>query len=598
MRELTHINQKGEARMVDIGPKNESERVAVAQGHLQLSKAALKQLEAGQVKKGDPLATARIAAIMAAKETSRLIPLCHPLRLSSVNVDLRPSHSDGVVYIEVEVRAFDRTGVEMEALTATSVAALTLYDMLKSVDHEMTIGGIELVSKRGGKREINRALPLQSLDFSATEQSVTESDIIRSDSSLDQQHLPRDRGDEEPERNEELGFPKRARSRRSFQVVPKSPAPPLQTQIETQSFDELDEPEPTSLDESSESAVNSQSEPHPDSPLGSAPQPPIPLRSMAQGEESELSLFGGQWEESLLVDNVDELSVEEIELLSSPPEFSPEALRHIDRVTALSVDDARLRMLLENAPVRLAYLAGFLDPAYESECHVSGLISDGEISSLLFQYDGLSRPAIWSYGQAVEIESLLAARGKGLPRRIFWSGARVHSAALRCAYALKGSKPVLRMGLERQGYLSQLESDQALTQGLGPITTLTHQDTGSIISLYRQYPDHLFEPAQLDTGLYFGMRDQEGHLISVAGIHSLSPQLKLAVIGNIVTDVAHRGRGLASLCVSTLLEALFERGFESIALDVSEDNQAAIRCYHKFGFQIEQALLEAQGKLR
>ena len=151
MRELTHINQKGEAHMVDIGPKSESERVAVARGRLRLSKAALEQLEAGQVKKGDPLATARVAAIMAAKETSRLIPLCHPLRLSAVNVDLRPSHADGVIYIEVEVRAFDRTGVEMEALTAVSVTALTVYDMVKAVQKDMVIDRIQLVKKTGGK---------------------------------------------------------------------------------------------------------------------------------------------------------------------------------------------------------------------------------------------------------------------------------------------------------------------------------------------------------------------------------------------------------------------------------------------------------------
>jgi cyclic pyranopterin phosphate synthase len=124
-------------------------REAVARGRITMSRAAIAQIRAGAVKKGDPLQTARLAGIMAAKQTSALIPLCHPLALSHVDVTLAPL-GDGYA-IESRVRTTDRTGVEMEALTAVAVAALTIYDMLKAVDRTMIIGAIALAEKRGGR---------------------------------------------------------------------------------------------------------------------------------------------------------------------------------------------------------------------------------------------------------------------------------------------------------------------------------------------------------------------------------------------------------------------------------------------------------------
>jgi cyclic pyranopterin phosphate synthase len=134
--------------MVDVSGKAVTAREAVARGRITVSAAALELVRSGRVKKGDPLQTARLAAIMAAKQTASLIPMCHPLPISGVDVTLTPRR-DGYE-IEARVRTIAQTGVEMEALTAVSVAALTIYDMLKAADRSMTISDIELVSKRGG----------------------------------------------------------------------------------------------------------------------------------------------------------------------------------------------------------------------------------------------------------------------------------------------------------------------------------------------------------------------------------------------------------------------------------------------------------------
>jgi cyclic pyranopterin monophosphate synthase len=145
---LSHVDRKGEVRMVDVSAKPATAREAVARGRISMSPAALRLVRAGSVKKGDPLQTARLAGIMAAKQTSALIPLCHPLPLSHVDVVLTPDRRGYV--IESRVRTTDRTGVEMEALTAVAVAALTIYDMVKAVDRTMTIGEIAVAEKRGG----------------------------------------------------------------------------------------------------------------------------------------------------------------------------------------------------------------------------------------------------------------------------------------------------------------------------------------------------------------------------------------------------------------------------------------------------------------
>ena len=146
---LSHVDRRGRVKMVDVGDKPITDRDATARGRITMNRRALKAIREGAVAKGDPLQAARLAGIMAAKQTSSIIPLCHPLPLTHVSVDLTPA-ADGY-RIEARVRTSAQTGVEMEALVAVAAAALTVYDMLKAVDKAMVIGEICLVEKRGGR---------------------------------------------------------------------------------------------------------------------------------------------------------------------------------------------------------------------------------------------------------------------------------------------------------------------------------------------------------------------------------------------------------------------------------------------------------------
>lgn len=151
MAELTHIGKSGEAHMVDVGEKASSSREATAIGHVKMLPETLKTVMAGNAKKGDVLATARIAGIMAAKKTSDLIPLCHPIGLTKVTVDIEPDESLPGLRVSAMAGVSGQTGVEMEALTACTVTCLTIYDMVKAVDRGMEISGIVLQEKKGGK---------------------------------------------------------------------------------------------------------------------------------------------------------------------------------------------------------------------------------------------------------------------------------------------------------------------------------------------------------------------------------------------------------------------------------------------------------------
>ncbi len=148
---LTHFDAEGRAVMVDVGGKQVTERLAVARGEVRMRAQTLERIIDRRVEKGDVFAVARVAGIMAAKQTAALIPLCHPLPLNSITLDFFPRAGEGRVEVEARVRVGGRTGVEMEALTAVSVAALTIYDMCKAVDKEMVVGNIRLMEKHGGK---------------------------------------------------------------------------------------------------------------------------------------------------------------------------------------------------------------------------------------------------------------------------------------------------------------------------------------------------------------------------------------------------------------------------------------------------------------
>jgi len=151
MAALTHIGASGEARMVDVSDKEATDRVAVAEGRVAMKPETLALILAGETQKGDVLGAARIAGIMAAKRTHELIPLCHPIALTKIALDLTPDAALPGVIVRAEVKTHGQTGVEMEALTAAAVACLTIYDMAKAVDRAMRIEGLRLIEKRGGK---------------------------------------------------------------------------------------------------------------------------------------------------------------------------------------------------------------------------------------------------------------------------------------------------------------------------------------------------------------------------------------------------------------------------------------------------------------
>jgi cyclic pyranopterin phosphate synthase len=157
MSALTHIGASGEARMVDVTPKDFTDRVAIAEGRVAMRGETLAMILAGDAKKGDVLGAARIAGIMAAKRTSELIPLCHPIALTGVTVDITPDAALPGLIVRAQAKTRGQTGVEMEALTAASVACLTIYDMAKAVDRGMRIDGVRLIEKRGGKSGLWRA---------------------------------------------------------------------------------------------------------------------------------------------------------------------------------------------------------------------------------------------------------------------------------------------------------------------------------------------------------------------------------------------------------------------------------------------------------
>ncbi len=151
MAKLSHLDEQGRAKMVDVSDKDITSRTAVARGTIHMRAETLALILADKIEKGDVFSVARVAGIMAAKKTSELIPMCHPLNITAVEIDLTPAENPARVEIETSVRVSGKTGVEMEAMTAVCVAGLTIYDMCKAVDREMSIGEIRLVKKSGGK---------------------------------------------------------------------------------------------------------------------------------------------------------------------------------------------------------------------------------------------------------------------------------------------------------------------------------------------------------------------------------------------------------------------------------------------------------------
>lgn len=150
-KELSHFNEEGRSRMVDVGDKEDTARIAIAEGEVVMRPETLRLINEGKISKGDVLAVAQVAGIMAAKQTSQIIPMCHPLMLTSVDLNFKINEEAHKIIIKSKVKTAGRTGVEMEALTAVAIAGLTIYDMCKAVDRGMTIKAIRLIEKAGGK---------------------------------------------------------------------------------------------------------------------------------------------------------------------------------------------------------------------------------------------------------------------------------------------------------------------------------------------------------------------------------------------------------------------------------------------------------------
>lgn len=148
---LTHLNEEGRARMVDVSEKDDSARIAIAQAVVQMQSETLARIKTGGIEKGDVLAVAQVAGVMAAKQTASLIPMCHPLMLTSVDISFQFDEENSRIIIEARVKTTGKTGVEMEAMTAASIAALTIYDMSKAVDRWMVLSDVKLLEKAGGK---------------------------------------------------------------------------------------------------------------------------------------------------------------------------------------------------------------------------------------------------------------------------------------------------------------------------------------------------------------------------------------------------------------------------------------------------------------
>ena len=595
MTDLTHLDAQGNAHMVDVGAKPVTVRRAVARGHLRVSPATILALREGRTPKGDVLAAARIAGIMAAKRTPELLPLCHPILLNHVSVTVEIDDDGSRLDVTAEARTAGPTGVEMEALTAVSVAALTLYDMLKGIDRSLLIGGIELVEKMGGTRHNDgtlrpvkvvpksppppafapntsrgpRALgveleglmdpepsPLDALPIDTDDSFVGLSGLALSGPGRKQGDAHRrgaghhGAGHHGAPGGEGFGGHHETPSGNAIHVVRAHPlgAEGLPAQSEAVAL-------------------------HPHGLHEVAPSmPPVPpeLRLAAEPPRILTASRGPQ------------------PVVSVPPTPSPSAMARTDRAVRLAPDDPRLPRFLGRDRIDSAYMLGDLDQPYAEHCVWYGAVDEGALTAVVLLYSGLSVPTLLTAGDPIDVEAVLAAYRDQLPRRMHGHIRNAHRHGVEAWYDLGSVRDMVRMGLSKAQYVPIGTGEGAEMLG--------HRDTGHLMALYQHYPDNFFDPAQLDSGLYYGVRDG-GELLSVAGVHVVSDRHDVAAIGNIVTHADHRGRGLASHCVRTILDRLFSR-VGHVALNVQGDNPSALALYRKFGFTERFGFLEATLTLR
>lgn len=242
-------------------------------------------------------------------------------------------------------------------------------------------------------------------------------------------------------------------------------------------------------------------------------------------------------------------------------------------------DRNELREFLTRDKLANAYLLGNLDPSFFPFCSWYGARREnGELGSLLLIYQGLSLPVAFMVGAKPNFQEFLVEAQQYLPERFHFHVLENHIDTVRNVFDCADTMRMHRMGLEKEDY-QPLESTEMVER-------LGHRDTGAIMELYEHYPDNFFEPSQLETGLYFGIREsgEGGGLMSIAGVHVVSEEYDVAVIGNLVTHPNARGQGLATKCTGRLLDELFER-VSLVALNVQDVNKPAIKMYENFGFE-------------
>lgn len=256
-------------------------------------------------------------------------------------------------------------------------------------------------------------------------------------------------------------------------------------------------------------------------------------------------------------------------------------------------DIESLEDFLKPFPVENSFVLGYLDPEYATECQWFARRDEEGIRTLVLLYTGLTRPALFFGGHADGVAPLLRHFRQDLPERALVRTPKALFDAVKTMYQpANDMREMQRMGLERSIFLAR--DDKQEDSG---VVTLTHRDTGAILKTYASWPDHFFDPYQLSTGLYFGVRGDHDDIASIAGIHNVSERYDVAGIGNLVTHPDYRGRGYAHRCTAVLLRRLFER-VGLVALDVQSGNVAAIRTYQRFGFQQRAEFFEGEMVLK
>ena len=280
--------------------------------------------------------------------------------------------------------------------------------------------------------------------------------------------------------------------------------------------------------------------------------------------------------------------------MANPLHYDESASMVVDKSIRTGViervhDEELLRQFLMEDRYANAYLLGKLDPLYVDFCKwYAGRDENGELEHLLLWYLGLSIPVAFMVSREdANHHAFFNACARTLPSRFHFHVIHDHMTSFREACDVSNYKQMHRMGLERGSYL-QADLPEGMT-----VERLGHRDTAAIMGLYEHYPDHFFEPYQLETGLYFGVRDEDLGLVSIAGVHVISPEHDVAVIGNLVTHPSARGRGLATACTARLLDDLFER-VSFVALNVQVNNEPAIRMYTNFGFEPNNVFFEGR----